>query len=142
MILKKKKLLYPESRNSDDMDNPFSLSFGKEPLKYISREPEREQIISDFAAEYPTSNIYMLTGVRGAGKTVLLSSVANELRKNSNWIVIDLNSERNMFSDLAAELNGRTEMIPMLSGAKIDFSFMGIGVNINNDRDPITEIDR
>ena len=124
------------------MDNPFSLSFGKEPLKYISREQEREQIISDFSSAYPSSNIYMLTGVRGSGKTVLLSSVANELRKNSNWIVIDLNSERNMFSDLAAELNYRNEMIPILSGAKIDLSFMGIGVNVNTDRDPITAIDK
>lgn len=121
---------------------PFSLSFGKEPLKYISREPEREQIISDFSSEYPTSNIYMLTGVRGSGKTVLLSSVANEMRKNSNWIVIDLNSERNMFYDLLAELKSSTELLPGLSGARFDVSFMGVGLNPESSGDPITAIDK
>ena len=29
----------------------------------------------------------MITGVRGAGKTVALTSIANELRKKKNWIV-------------------------------------------------------
>ena len=38
--------------------NPFTLSFGKKPLQYISRLTETNQILESFCAEIPSNQIY------------------------------------------------------------------------------------
>lgn len=35
--------------------------------------------------------IYMITGVRGSGKTVMLTDISKHFRKDKDWIVIELN---------------------------------------------------
>ena len=45
----------------------------------------------------------MITGVRGSGKTVLMTHIANTLRKEQDWIVIELNSSGDLLKDLAAK---------------------------------------
>ena len=84
--------------------NPFSLDFGAEPNLYISRDSEINKIISNFNAEIPSTHIYMLTGVRGSGKTVLMTSISHRLAKEKQWMHLDLNGERNILESLAAYL--------------------------------------
>jgi hypothetical protein len=36
----------------------------------------------------------MITGVRGSGKTVMLTDIAKHFRENEGWIVMDLSPER------------------------------------------------
>lgn len=43
------------------MNNPFTLSFGKKPVQYISRIAQTERIIGDFTAEESPNQIYMIT---------------------------------------------------------------------------------
>ena len=73
------------------MNNPFTLSFGKKPLQYISRISQTNQILDAFRSEVPSNQIFMITGVRGSGKTVMMTSIASELKKDNSWIVIELN---------------------------------------------------
>ena len=72
------------------MNNPFSLTFGKQPQSLIGRDQQIDEIVSSFTATVPDYQVCMLTGVRGVGKTVFLTSVANELRQNKDWLVLDL----------------------------------------------------
>ena len=62
------------------MDNPFTLSFGKKPLQYISRISQTNEIIDNFTAKEPPNQIYMLTGIRGVGKTVMMTGIADEIK--------------------------------------------------------------
>ena len=66
--------------------NPFTLSFGKKPLQYISRLTETNQILESFCAEIPSNQIYMITGVRGSGKTVMMTNIASEFVTSSTLI--------------------------------------------------------
>ena len=90
------------------MQNPFSTTFSKIPeYTYISTtEPER--IIENFSFDSPTESVYKITGIRGSGKTVILSDVQNELKSPENekrgWIVYNLSPARDMLSQLAASL--------------------------------------
>ena len=84
--------------------NPFTLSFGKKPLQYISRLTETNQILESFCAEIPSNQIYMITGVRGSGKTVMMTNIASELRKSEDWIVVELNPTRDLLQSLAAKI--------------------------------------
>ena len=52
-------------------DNPFTLTFGKKPNRYINRYESTNDIISTFEADNPISQTYLISGIRGSGKTVL-----------------------------------------------------------------------
>jgi len=69
------------------MSNPFTLSFGKKPYEYISRIQQTDEILHDFNTEHPVSQVYMLTGVRGSGKTVLMSAIANHLSEKMTGLL-------------------------------------------------------
>lgn len=122
------------------MNNPFTLSFGQKPLQYISRIAQTNQIIDNFKAEHPSTTIYMITGVRGSGKTVMMTSIANEIKKNDNWIVIELNPLRDMLQSLAAKLYSIPQLHDLFLKAKLDFSAFGLGISIEN-ASPVTDIE-
>lgn len=63
------------------MRNPFSTTFGLVPENYIQRLEENERILNDFTSETPSNYVFLITGVRGSGKTVMLTNISNELAK-------------------------------------------------------------
>ncbi len=126
--------------NRSKSDNPFSLSFGIEPTKYISRLSQINDIISAFSSNVSENRVYMLTGVRGSGKTVMLSNIANNFREDKNWIVIELSPVKDMLSSLASKLYNHKGMDRLFIDAKLNLSALGIGVQIEHTI-PITDID-
>ena len=60
--------------------NPFSLSFGKEPVSLINRNVQSYEIIDTFEDENPVYQVCMITGVRGSGKTVMLTEINKTFR--------------------------------------------------------------
>ncbi len=122
------------------MNNPFTLSFGKKPLQYVSRISQTQKIIEEFNTSKPSNQIYMITGVRGAGKTVMMTGIANELRAQDTWVVVELNPTRDLLQSLAAKLYSLPEMHAHFLQKKIDFSVLGIGVSIENAT-PVTDIE-
>ncbi len=121
------------------MGNPFSLTFGKKPESLIGRSMQMEEVINSFEAENPTYQACMITGIRGSGKTVFLTSLSNEFKQKENWIVVSLNPERDMLNSLAAELSNRKEFFEMFRDAKINLSFLGFGLEIDGVP-PITDV--
>lgn len=82
------------------MQNPFSIMFGKEPPRMISRISQSDQVIRTFTQETPVSQIFMITGVRGAGKTVFMTSIAKKLKSDSKWVTAELNPAVDVLRDL------------------------------------------
>lgn len=122
------------------MNNPFTLSFGKKPTQFISRITQTNEIIENFQTSDPPNQIYMLTGVRGSGKTVLMTTIANSMREDGNWIVLELNPERDLLQSLAAKLYSIPQMHALFMKARLDVSALGIGVSIENAV-PVTDIE-
>ena len=122
------------------MNNPFTLSFGKKPLQYISRISQTNQILDAFRSEVPSNQIFMITGVRGSGKTVMMTSIASELKKDNSWIVIELNPTRDLLQSLAAKIYSLPDMHTRFLSARLDFSAFGLGVSVENAA-PITDIE-
>ncbi len=121
-------------------ENPFTLTFGKEPEQMISRYSQTDEILQSFTKSKPTQQVYMITGVRGSGKTVLMSSIANSFKKEKDWIVIELNSSGNLLKDLAAKLYSEKGLSSLFKADGIDLSFFGIGISIKKT-DPITDLE-
>ncbi len=67
-------------------NNPYTLVFGKQPIQSIPRPVETQEVMDAFLNEPATQQIYMITGVRGCGKTVFMTEVANKLKEHDGWI--------------------------------------------------------
>lgn len=59
--------------------NPYTLSFGNEPQNLIKRNYQNEGILEGFLSDNPTYHVCMITGIRGSGKTVALTTISNEI---------------------------------------------------------------
>lgn len=112
------------------INNPFSLDFGAEPNLYIPRLDEQAKIINTFKADMPSTHIYLITGVRGSGKTVLMTSVSHTLKELPKWIHIDLNVESDILNSLAANIYKRTTgRFPKI---KFEANISPIGVSLES----------
>lgn len=119
--------------------NPYSLLFGKAPSQLISRIVQQDEIFQNFTADKPSQQIYVITGVRGVGKTVFLTKTADEFRKMNDWIVVELNPNRNLLESLAAKLSSENILAKIFQRSKINLSFFGIGLEVSGVA-PITDI--
>ena len=122
------------------MSNPFSLSFGKIPLENIERPAQTQEIVDAFTSEPINQQIAMITGVRGSGKTVLMTDIIRKLKDEDNWITVELNPETDMLQSLASSLSSVREYSEIFRKAKINLSFWGFGIEINGEP-PITNIE-
>ncbi|MGN0256576.1 MAG: ATP-binding protein [Chordicoccus sp.] len=120
------------------MSNPFTLSFGLEPTSYIARHQQTDEIIRSFSSDPSPSHIYMITGIRGSGKTVLLSELEDHFR-DDGWIVYNLSIEADLLRSFAAKLYNDEKLQSLFAGAKINLSFLGLGIEIQG-APPITDL--
>ena len=120
-------------------DNPFMLSSGRIPPLYIDRLFQKNRVIEDFCQEIPSNQIYMLTGVRGSGKTVMMTDIEKSLERTGDFIVLNLSIDGKLVEEWASGLYEHPIMKPLLVEKKLDFSVLGIGVSIEK-AEPVSDI--
>ena len=113
-------------------NNPFTLTFGKQPESFIIRHEDTNRIIDTFSNS-SLSQTFMIEGIRGSGKTVLMTSIANTLKNDSSWIVVNLNSTVDLLNDFAKRLNDECETIPNFFSKGFSISFAGLGIGVNGN---------
>ena len=105
------------------MANPFTLSFGAFPSELIERPVQTGEILDAFLEEPASQRTYMITGVRGSGKTVLMTEITRRLREREEWTVIPLSPESDMIHALAAKLSHLRIFTEVFRDTKINLSF-------------------
>ena len=110
------------------MENPYSLVFGKMPTNFIERDNEIGEIIETFSEQEPSIRTYILTGIRGCGKTVALSRIEKEFRENKDFIVLSLNSDLNLLNSTAEELYQIANHLDIFKNIDFGFSIMGASI--------------
>lgn len=123
---------------SRESRNPFTLKFGQKPSKYISRISQTAEIINNLQDD--TSAVYMITGVRGSGKTVMMSTISKELSEDPKWIILELNPNRDLLQSMAASLYDIKSVQALFIKAKLNLSVFGIGLSFE-DVPPIADIE-
>ena len=118
-------------------NNPFCLSFGREPDRYVERTEAFDLITETFLSDSPSINHFLMMGVRGSGKTVLMSSIANNFRKNKEWIVVSLNPTRDLLEMFAASLYEDKDLKNYYLEASINVLGLEVGVKA---KQPISDI--
>ncbi len=113
------------------MNNPFSLIFGRSPIASIERPVQTNEITEAFQSETINQQLFLITGVRGYGKTVLMTNVANRLNKSKQWIHVELNPTVDLLSSLLAKLNSNQTCLEILKRAKLNLSFFGFSLSFD-----------
>lgn len=110
--------------------NPFETMFGREPKEFIQREEETNTIIKSFEEE--SSLVYLITGVRGSGKTVLLSHTSKCFTEKEGWIVIDLNPEQDLLSSLVSKLYAKAGVAKLFLKKSLSLSLGKISLSLTS----------
>lgn len=120
-------------------NNNFSLIFGQQPASYVERYNTAKKIYDDFMLDYPLSKFYIISGVQGSGKTVLLTRISRMIKENKDWIVIDLNPNRELLSQLAAGIYENSKVKHLFLSTSFSISFKGFGFGIEG-KEPVSNI--
>ena len=86
------------------MKNPFGLSLGILPENFIRREEIIATVMDGFVNEENDSKMYILTGVRGSGKTVMLNYLKKQFEAMDDWLVLTINPEMDILESIASKL--------------------------------------
>ena len=119
-------------KKSDKLSNPFSITFGNKPKCYISRTMEFAEITENFEGEYSSSNIYMIMGVRGSGKTVLLTELS-EYFEDRGWIIIDVSGSENIIQTIIGNLLTNPGVKSLFTKTDLSISIPGIELNAKRE---------
>ena len=122
------------------MSNPYTLVFGQPPLENIERSAQLERIVSEFTQERPSNYINLVTGIRGSGKTVFITEIAEKLEKQKQWEIINLNPQRDLLVSLAAKLESNNALRRIFRETEINLEAFGIGMGIKGVA-PISDIE-
>jgi len=122
------------------MNNPFNISFGEKPLLFISRSNEFDNLVSSFKSDNPESKIYIITGPRGCGKTVSLSTLKKYFENEEGWVCVDINPYSDTLEQLAAKIIDKVNSKHLSIKAELTFSFSGISFTLKGDK-PINNIE-
>ena len=120
--------------------NPFSISFGRKPLQFIERDFTIEEIREELDSDEIREQCFMLTGVRGSGKTVTMTALEAYYRDRDDFIVVDLNTERDMLQSLVAKIYDKGSFLKKYFDTQLNLSAFGIGISVKNVR-PIADIE-
>ena len=114
--------------------NPFSNTFGIKPKQYVVND-QMNEILDNFSYPEPTERAYMITGVRGSGKTVMLADISEKISEADGWSVINILPGDDMLQSLASKLYSHSLFKGIFLNLKLDVSFLGIGVSAEADGD-------
>lgn len=120
--------------------NPFTLTFGKEPGQLIRRSAQSEEVIDAFLDEPRSQQVFMITGIRGSGKTVFMTETSRIIANEKNWIVVELNPEQDLLTSLASKLSSENELARIFQSADINLSLFGFGLKVQGAA-PISDIE-
>ena len=123
-------------------DNPFTLTFGKQPDEYIARYESTNTILSTFEADHVVSQTYLIEGIRGSGKTVLMTSIAGELASRKEWVVVNISSVQDLIDDLAMRLSEAVKPGRRLHPSGLNISVAGVGVGVKEESDNLGSVAR
>ena len=126
------------------MTNPFTITFGKNPNLSIDRPIEKQEIIDAFTSSPINQQVFLISSIRGSGKTVLMTEISQHLKGSKDWIVIELNPELDMLESLLSKLS--SEAAPLIKSLNLNltlFNIVTVGASLESRiTDPETAIVR
>lgn len=110
-------------------NNPFNPSFGTVPSVFLDRDSLSTRVVAELNSENSPFQTSLIYGQRGAGKTTLMTDVANELSKDEHWQVVNLVLDDDLLDSLLAQLQERLLKLKIFKDVDLKIQFKGIQVD-------------
>lgn len=107
------------------MENPFNPSFGTVPSVFLDRNSLSKRIIAELNSRNSPFQTSLIYGQRGAGKTTLMTDVANELSNAPHWQVVNLVLD-DILESLLAQLREKLVDLRIFKDIDLKIAFRGI----------------
>ena len=107
--------------------NPFTLMYGIKAESIIPRNDSYNKIISSFENN-KSILMYLITGIRGCGKTVLLRKCYDYFYNKKDWIAIDLNPQGEILNSLVNRLYENNKAQKLFKDLKISINLPYVSV--------------
>ena len=114
--------------------NPFNTTFGELPKNLILRKKEIDEIKNTFNDKNPESKVYIISGPCGSGKTVLLTYLSNEF-KREGYLTIDLNPYEDLYEQFASKLYEEGKLKKLFLHPEFSFSFKGLTFSLKGNNE-------
>ncbi|MDR0199856.1 MAG: ATP-binding protein [Streptococcaceae bacterium] len=115
--------------------NPFNLQFGKRPKQFLARQDVLDTFLNSLDDMDSAEKESLLVGIRGIGKTTLLSDIAESMKVNKQWVVINTFASDHITKDISDTLVYEYQKrFPKqkISGINIGAAGISVGLNFNN----------
>ncbi len=120
-----------ETNLAEKKSNPFTMDFGREPREFIPRLRTMVELVDTFTSDTPSHHIAMITGVRGSGKTVFMTTASKNIASRGNWIVAELSPEQDLLESLVQRLANEKSLARLFQRTEINLSLFGVGLKVN-----------
>ena len=120
------------------MGNPFNPSFGMVPSIFLDRDSLSKRVVSELNNADSPFQTSLICGQRGAGKTTLMTDVANELSENPHWEVVNLVLDDDLLESLLAQLREKLEELKLFKDLDLKVAFKGIQVDTKMGRPTVS----
>lgn len=121
--------------------NPFTLSFGRKPAEYINRLGDTDRIISTFTLSPVTDQVYLLMGIRGSGKTVLMTDLTEKLGQLPDWLVIKISPIDDILEALQLDLQNSRLFNGQNYHVSASLNLPGANVKVDHSPQEVNRID-
>jgi len=111
--------------------NPFNLTFGVKTENYIQRTKNYNDIINYFDEQDSFGKSYIISGIRGSGKTAMLTEIQEYYKSKEEWIVVELLSNQDMLEQFASKIIDITKYKKLSIDYSMSFSFVGLTFSIS-----------
>jgi len=126
-------------------ENPFNPSFGRVPPVFLDRENTIDKVtegLKNINSPYQTTLIY---GLRGSGKTAIMTDICNNFRDDKKWIVVNLAPTGDMLQVLVSSIYSQAEsgvkkLIKNITGVKVSLPGLQIEYRQQGNTSPSYQI--
>ena len=106
--------------------SPFNPMFGKRPPIFVGRADIIEDLLRSYHDPNAPERITILSGVRGCGKTSILSDISSMLEESSDWIVINASSTEHLLKNISGMFELKLDEKRRQSQVEIDSISLGL----------------
>ena len=82
------------------MDSPFNPQFGKRPDSFVGRASMIDGLIREYHDKNAPERVTIISGVRGSGKTALLSDISAILEQTNDWLVVNVATTERLLENI------------------------------------------
>ncbi|MEX0381033.1 hypothetical protein AB3K25_03405 [Leuconostoc sp. MS02] len=112
------------------LNNPFNPTFDYNRDSFINDDYISQEIITatrNISSKWHTT---LITGMRGAGKTSLLTHVSLELKKQPHIVTVSVTSTPDLLNDVLLGVQDRVKQSPKIKGLSIKLPLLSADIDV------------